>query len=219
MVYHMFCRRRRLDSYQKSIFWAKNTYRPKYFHSQPSLMRILIPALLLLLAAACNCPKKCVEKINPDCVCTLQYDPVCGCNNKTYGNACAAECAGIKTYTKGACKQDAKVALEGLVWRLSLLTLESEPQQVPDNVKISVKFEGGKTEGHGGCNGFGGAYIHDGNSLRVENLFNTKMYCESASIWENMFLARLAKTQSYTINGEVLELNCGDLGILLFRLK
>jgi hypothetical protein len=33
----------------------------------------------------------------------LQYDPVCGCNNKTYGNACAAECSGIKKYTKGEC--------------------------------------------------------------------------------------------------------------------
>ena len=40
-----------------------------------------------------------------DCVCTLQYDPVCGCNNKTYGNACAANCAGITSYTNGACQK------------------------------------------------------------------------------------------------------------------
>ncbi|MCB0529513.1 MAG: hypothetical protein KDC65_13605 [Saprospiraceae bacterium] len=44
-----------------------------------------------------------MENIKPDCSCTMQYGPVCGCNNKTYSNACAAECAGIKRYKKGAC--------------------------------------------------------------------------------------------------------------------
>lgn len=46
----------------------------------------------------------CVADPIPDCMCTLQYDPVCGCDAITYGNACAAACARIKVVHKGECK-------------------------------------------------------------------------------------------------------------------
>jgi hypothetical protein len=62
-------------------------------------------ALFYVLLFACtHTQDDCVEKIKPDCFCTEEYNPVCGCNNKTYGNACEANCSNIYQFTPGKCK-------------------------------------------------------------------------------------------------------------------
>lgn len=67
---------------------------------------IFLPLIFLLLAlSSCEEKAECIVSPNPglDCLCTMDYNPVCGCDDETYSNACVATCAGVQMYTSGAC--------------------------------------------------------------------------------------------------------------------
>ena len=64
-----------------------------------------IPFVLFLFAACGTKDNDCIDpaKINEEAVCTMDYTPVCGCDSKTYSNACGAENSGVTTWTEGEC--------------------------------------------------------------------------------------------------------------------
>lgn len=50
-------------------------------------------------AAGCIDP----SRVNANGICTMEYDPVCGCNGITYANACVARNAGLRSFKPGPC--------------------------------------------------------------------------------------------------------------------
>ena len=89
---------------------------------QKFLFAIFVVSLTALTACSQEAPSgdKAAEtaaapEVSEECVltppaepmaCTMDWNPVCGCNGVTYSNACSANAAGVPHFTDGACEEE-----------------------------------------------------------------------------------------------------------------
>ena len=93
-------------------------------------------------------------------------------------------------------------ALAGVDWVLAGETGQRAP---------FLRFQAGRVAGLGGCNRFGGTYVHKGERLSFSPLAATRMACPGEVMKaEQAFFDMLAKVKGMKLSGEALELLDGD---------
>lgn len=103
-------------------------------------------------------------------------------------------------------------------WMLTKLHTKEGVQEVAVK-KPFIKFDEEKKSagGNGSCNSFGGSVTIKGDSLSIERLFSTKMYCEAVQKTEDSFFSLLQKANRFEIKEKSLLLLNGEDVLLEFE--
>ena len=95
----------------------------------------------------------------------------------------------------------ATVPLEGRVWRVESLAGQDASVVASARPPLSVRFEGGRTDGFSGCNRFAGGYTLNGNRIELGPLAGTMMACgEPDTSLENAFRNLLSGPLTYAVS-------------------
>lgn len=124
----------------------------------------------------------------------------------------------VLTYAEQQPPADAE--LEGTQWVLESFISGDAVSSTLVGTTLTAVFEDGTITGEAGCNGYGGTYTVEGNSLTITEVVSTMMAClepEGIMDQEAQFLALLNSADSYEIEGSMLTIMSGDGQGLVFR--
>jgi len=109
--------------------------------------------------------------------------------------------------------------LENTRWKLS--EMNGMPVITPPDAKevhFILSSENGehRIQGFAGCNSLGGSFTREGNKIKFTTI-TTRMMCNERMDIENYLTSVLTNTDSYKINGEILELYQADTFLAKFE--
>lgn len=113
--------------------------------------------------------------------------------------------------TLAACAGGSSQSVQG-GWKL--VSYGSPANQIPSapDVETSIEFDSeGRMSGNVGCNGFGGDYTVEGDTITFDQVVSTMMFCEGpVGEQEAGTLAVLQKSAAFALDGDTLTITSAD---------
>jgi len=78
------------------------------------------------------------------------------------------------------------------------------------NVETSIEFKDGQLSGNVGCNGFGGEYSVDGDTITFGPIMSTMMFCEAVADQESITLAVFQESATFVMSDNLLTITSMD---------
>ena len=110
-----------------------------------------------------------------------------------------------------ACTGSASASVIG-DWKLVSYGSPADPTSAAPDVDTSIVFgEDGKVSGNVGCNGFGGDYTVDGNTITFGQIVSTLMFCEGpVGDQETTTLSVFVGSTTFVMDGDMLTITSED---------
>lgn len=100
-------------------------------------------------------------------------------------------------------------SIEGEWSLVSFGPVASQVPALPD-VETSIEFKEGQMGGNVGCNGFGGEYSVEGDTITFGPVVSTMMYCEAVAEQESGTLAVFHEETTFAFDGNRLTITSAD---------
>lgn len=108
-----------------------------------------------------------------------------------------------------ACTSGSAASIEGQ-WKLVSLGGPATQLNVDPQIETSIEFSQGDLSGNVGCNGFGGEYSVDGDTITFGPIMSTMMFCEELAVQESTTLAVLQEKATFEQDGDTLTITSAD---------